>query len=419
MKVTKLFARQVLDSRGNPTIEVEAYFNTLKARAIVPSGASTGKYEALELRDGKKEYLGKSVMKAVDNVNKIIAKKIVGMEFLNQNAVDDALIALDGTKNKSKLGANAILGVSMAVCRLAAKVKQKQLYEYVAEIAGTPVKSYSIPVPFANVINGGKHAGSSLKIQEFMITPVYAKDFKDAARMTAEVYQTLKKLVEEKYGKGATNVGDEGGFAPQLTTPEQALDLLVDAIKKAGYAGKMKIAVDAAASEFYDEKTGNYVMDKSYSKDEMVEYYFRLLKTYPIATLEDPFDQDDFDSWAKLTEKAAKLKVPIIGDDLLVSNPERIKMAIEKKLCSALLLKVNQIGTVSEAITAAKNATSAGWIVMVSHRSGETEDTFIADLAVGLGCGHIKLGAPCRTERVAKYNQLLRLEEDKIKYAKW
>jgi enolase len=341
------------------------------------------------------------------------------MEFLDQKSIDDAMIALDGTPNKSKLGANAILGVSMAVCRLAAKIKQKQLYQYIAEIAGTEPKQYSVPVPFANVINGGKHAGSSLKIQEFMITPVFAKDFAEGTRMTAEVYHTLKKLVEEKYGKGATNVGDEGGFAPQLTTPEQALDLLVDAIKKAGYAGKMKISIDAAASEFYDEKTGNYVMDKPYTKDEMVTYYTRLLKAYPIATLEDPFDQDDFESWAKLTAIATKLKVPIIGDDLLVSNPERIKTGIEKKLCSALLLKVNQIGTVSEAITAAKNATAAGWKVMVSHRSGETEDTFIADLAVGLGCGHIKLGAPCRTERVAKYNQLLRIEEEKIKYAKW
>jgi len=341
MKVTKLFARQVLDSRGNPTIEVEAYFNAVKASAIVPSGASTGKYEALELRDGKKEYLGKSVMKAVNNVNTIIAKKIVGMEFLDQKSIDDALIALDGTKNKTKLGANAILGVSMAVCRLAASIKQKQLYEYIGEIAGTDVKKYSIPVPFANVINGGKHAGSSLKIQEFMITPVYAKNFEEAVRMTAEVYQILKKIVEEKYGRASTNVGDEGGFAPQLTTPEQALDLLVEAIKKAGYAGKVKIAIDSAASEFY--KDGYYIMDKQYTKDEMVEYYMRLLKKYPIATLEDPFDQDDFESWAKVTEKASKLKVPIIGDDLLVSNPERIQIAVEKKLCSALLLKVNQI----------------------------------------------------------------------------
>jgi len=424
MKITKLFARQVLDSRGNPTIEVEAYFNNVKASAIVPSGASTGKYEALELRDGKKEYLGKSVMKAVENVNKIISKKIVGMEFLNQKSIDDTLIQLDGTKNKTKLGANAILGVSMAVCRLAALIKQKQLYEYIGEIAGTNTKgpnakTYSIPVPFSNVINGGKHAGSSLKIQEFMITPVYARTFEEAVRMTAETYQILKKLVEEKYGKSATNVGDEGGFAPQLTTAEQALDLLVEAIKKSGYAGKVKIAMDSAASEFYDEKTGCYVMDKSYTKDEMVDYYMKLLKTYPIVTLEDPFDQDDFESWAKLTEKASKLKVPIIGDDLLVSNPERIQMAIEKKLCSALLLKVNQIGTITEAINAAKMAFSAGWMVMVSHRSGETEDTFIADLAVGLGCGHIKLGAPCRTERVAKYNQLLRIEENNIRYAKW
>jgi enolase len=419
MKITKIFARQVLDSRGNPTIEVEAYFNAVKAIAIVPSGASTGKYEALELRDGKKDYLGKAVTKAVDNVNNIIAKKLVGMEFLDQAAVDNALIVLDGTPNKSKLGANAILGVSMAVCRLAAKIKQKKLYEYIAEISGTELKKYSIPVPFANVINGGKHAGSSLKIQEFMITPVHAKNFKEAARMTAETYHVLKKIVEEKYGKGATNVGDEGGFAPQLTTPEQALDLLVQAIKKAGYSGKVKISIDAAASEFYDEASQCYVMDKPYTKDEMVEYYLRLLKNYPIATLEDPFDQDDFESWAKLTEKASKLKIRIIGDDLTVTNTARIQTAIDKKLCTALLLKINQIGTITEAINAAKAAYSAGWIVMVSHRSGETEDTFIADLAVGLGCGHIKLGAPCRTERVAKYNQLLRIEENNIKYAKW
>ncbi|MGV8141153.1 MAG: phosphopyruvate hydratase [Candidatus Woesearchaeota archaeon] len=436
MKITKLFARQVLDSRGNPTIEVEAYYDNIKASAIVPSGASTGKYEALELRDGKKDYLGKSVNTAVDNVNKIIAGKIIGMEFADQKALDDALISLDGTKNKSKLGANALLGVSMAACRLAAAIKQKKLYEYIAEIVGDDknivpgkipaimsalksTKQYSIPVPFANVINGGKHAGSSLKIQEFMITPVYAQDFKTAVKMTAETYQVLKKIVEEKYGKSAVNVGDEGGFAPQLTTPEQALDLLVEAIKRAGYTGKVKVAIDAAASEFYDEKTGNYVMDRPYSKDEMVAYYVRLLKKYPIATLEDPFDQDDFESWAKLTKEAEKLKVPIIGDDLLVSNPERIKMAIEKKLCNALLLKVNQIGTVTEAINAAKMAFGSKWIVMVSHRSGETEDTFISDLAVGLRCGHIKLGAPCRTERVAKYNQLLRIEEDNVKYARW
>ncbi|MGV8086830.1 MAG: phosphopyruvate hydratase [Candidatus Woesearchaeota archaeon] len=419
MKVTKLFARQVLDSRGNPTIEVEAYFNAIVASAIVPSGASTGKYEALELRDGKKDYQGKSVMKAVDNVNKIIAKKVVGMEFLDQKSIDDALIALDGTKNKSKLGANAILGVSMAVCRLAALLKQKKLYEYIGELSGTDPKKYVIPVPFANVINGGKHAGSSLKIQEFMIAPVGASNFKDAVKMTAEVYHTLKKIVEEKYGKASTNVGDEGGFAPQLTTPEQALDLLVEAIKKAGYNGKVKIAIDAAASEFYDETQGCYVMDKPYTKDEMVDYYFRLIKTYPIVTLEDPFDQDDFDSWAKLTEKVAKLKIPIIGDDLLVSNTERIQIGIQRKLCTALLLKVNQIGTVTEAINAAKTAQNSGWKVMVSHRSGETEDTFISDLAVGLGCGHIKLGAPCRTERVAKYNRLLRIEEDNLKYARW
>jgi len=419
MNITRLFARQVLDSRGNPTIEVEAWFNQTKASAIVPSGASTGKYEALELRDGKKDYLGKSVMKAVDNVNNIISKKVIGMSFLDQKALDDFLIQLDGTSNKSKLGANAILGVSMAVARLAATLKEKPLYQYIGELAGTNPKDYRIPIPFANIINGGKHAGSSLKMQEFMISPVGAKTFKDAVKMCSETYHTLKKLVEQKYGKGATNVGDEGGFAPQLNTPEQALDLITEAIKQAGYKGNVKIAMDSAASEFYDEKEGVYVMDRKYSKQELIDYYVRLLKTYPIISLEDPFDQDDFDSWAKLTEIATKMKIPVIGDDLIVSNPERIRIAIEKKLCNALLLKVNQIGTVTEAINAAKLASSQGWRVMVSHRSGETEDTFIADLAVGLGCGSIKLGAPCRTDRVCKYNQLLRIEEDKIRYASW
>jgi enolase len=305
----------------------------------------------------------------------------------------------------------------MAVCRLAANVKQKPLYEYVGEIVGVEQKNFRTPIPFANIINGGKHAGSSLKMQEFMIAPVGAKSFKDAVRMTAETYHILKGLVQEKYDKGATNVGDEGGFAPQLSTPEQALDLITEAIKKAGYKGKLKIAMDSAASEFYDEKEQVYIMDRKYSKDEMVAYYMKLIKEYDIYSIEDPFDQDDFESFQKLTLAATKYKVPIIGDDLLVSNPIRINTALEKKLCNALLLKVNQIGTVTEAINAAKLAMSNGWKVMVSHRSGETEDTFIADLAVGLGCGHIKLGAPCRTERVAKYNQLLRIEEANIKYA--
>ncbi|HEY9706503.1 MAG TPA: phosphopyruvate hydratase [Allocoleopsis sp.] len=418
MKITKLFARQVFDSRGNPTIEVEIESGEVYARAIVPSGASTGKYEALELRDGLKHYNGKSVFKAVDNVNKIIAKRVINIEFSDQKSVDDLLLKLDGTPNKSKLGANAILGVSMATCRLFAKLSGKKLHEYIAQISGTDLKKLTIPVPFANVINGGKHAGSNLKIQEFMITPVYASSFDDAVMMTTETYHVLKKLIEEKYGKTATNVGDEGGFAPNLDTPEQALDLLTSAIKKAGYSGKLKISIDAAASEFF--KDGKYVMNKEYTSDELVDYYFSLMKKYPIATLEDPFDQDDFSAFSKLTAKASKIGVRIIGDDLLVTNPLRIQTAIEKKLCTGLLLKVNQIGTVSEAINAAQMAKNAGWIIMVSHRSGETEDTFIADLAVGIGCGHIKLGAPCRTDRVAKYNQLLRLSENKnIKYAKW
>jgi enolase len=419
MNITKLYARQVLDSRGNPTIEVEAYFNNIKASAIVPSGASTGKYEALELRDGKSSYGGKSVQKAVDNVNNIISKKVVGLSFLDQKSLDEFLIKLDGTPNKSRLGANAILGVSMAVARLAALIKQKPLYQYIGELSNTAPKDYKMPIPFANIINGGKHAGSSLKMQEFMISPIGARSFKDAVRMCSETYHTLKKIIEEKYGKAATNVGDEGGFAPQLSTPEQALDLITEAIKKAGYKGFVKIAMDCAASEFYDSADNTYVMDRKYSGQEMIDYYVRLLKAYPIISIEDPFDQDDFDSWAKLTAIAEKMKIPIIGDDLLVTNTARINTAIEKRLCNALLLKLNQIGTVTEAIAAAKLAMSKGWKVMVSHRSGETEDTFIADLAVGLGCGHIKLGAPCRTERVAKYNQLIRIEEDKINYARW
>jgi enolase len=418
MKITKLFARQVFDSRGNPTIEVEIMSDSIYARAIVPSGASTGKYEALELRDNSKRYGGKSVFKAVDNVNKLISKELVGKDFSDQKSVDELLLRIDGTPNKSKLGANAILGVSMATCRLFAKVQGKKLHEYIAQISGTDLKKISIPVPFANVLNGGKHAGSNLKIQEFMITPVYASNFDEAVMMTTETYHVLKKLIEEKYGKTATNVGDEGGFAPNLDTPEQALDLLTTAIKKAGYSGKLKISIDAAASEFF--KDGKYVMNKEYTSEELVDYYFSLMKKYPIATLEDPFDQDDFSSFEKLTAKASKIGVRIIGDDLLVTNTERIKIATEKKLCNGLLLKVNQIGTVTEAINASNMAKSAGWIIMVSHRSGETEDTFIADLAIGLGCGHIKLGAPARTDRVAKYNQLLRISEDKkIKYAKW
>ena len=417
MRVTKIFARQVLDSRGNPTIEVEAYFNQYMASAIVPSGASTGKYEALELRDNKKDYGGKSVTKAVYNVNTTIAKKIVGMNFLDQKSIDATLIALDGTPNKTKLGANAILGVSMAVARLAAVVRQQPLYLHIAEMANVNRDKLLMPIPFANIINGGKHAGTSLKIQEFMITPIGAKNFNEAVRITSETYHTLKKLIEEKYGKAATNVGDEGGFAPQLNTPEEALNLIVQAINASKNKGKIKIAMDCAASEFY--KNGYYEMDKTYSPQEMIEYYIKLIKNYPIISIEDPFDQDDFESFMKLTEQASKYSVKIIGDDLLVSNPVRIRVALDKKLCNGLLLKVNQIGTVTEAINAAKIAMSGSWKVMVSHRSGETEDTFIADLAVGLGCGSIKLGAPCRTDRVAKYNQLLRISESKIHYAKW
>jgi enolase len=400
-------ARQVLDSRGNPTVEVDVILEEgYIARAIVPSGASTGKYEALELRDGKKPYLGKSVMNAVYNVNKTISKNLIGKRPENQAEIDNIMLKLDGTPNKSKLGANAILGVSMAVCRAGAFSAGIPLYKHIGNIAGN--KRFSVPVPYANVINGGKHAGSKLEMQEFMIVPIGAKNFADATRYTVEVYQTLKKILIQGYGKSSANVGDEGGFAPALEAPEEALGLLEEAIKEAGYEKEVKIAMDPAASEFFHE--GTYLAN-NLTKEQMVDYYLDLIKKYPIISLEDPFDQDDFESYARLT-KSVKKSFQVVGDDLLVSNVERIKIGLKKKLCNALLLKVNQIGSVTEAINAANLALKNNWHVMVSHRSGETEDPFIADLVVGLNTKQIKIGAPCRSDRTSKYNQLLRIEEE-------
>jgi len=404
-KIRAIKARQVLDSRGNPTVEVEVLTENSLNRAIVPSGASTGKYEALELRDDGKDYLGKSVERAVSNVNKIIAKKLNGMNAEKQSEIDELMIRMDGTKNKSRLGANAILGVSMAVSRAGAFSKDMQLYEYIGELANN--KKFALPVPYSNVINGGVHAGNNLQIQEFMLVPLNSKKFLESTRIVSEAYHLLRKIIEGKYGKLGINVGDEGGFAPPLNTAEEALDLLNEAILISGYKNKLKIAMDCAASEFFDK--GKYM--GSMNGDKLAEYYLKLIKRYGIISIEDPFDQDDFNSYLKFTKKAGS-KIQIIGDDLLVSNVDRVKIAISKKLCNSLLLKVNQIGTITEAIKAANLALKNKWKVMVSHRSGETEDPYIADLAVGLGCRQIKLGAPCRSDRTSKYNQLLRIEEE-------
>lgn len=418
MPITKIHARQIFDSRGNPTVEVDLITEKGTFRAAVPSGASTGVHEALELRDAiKTEYVGKGVLKAVANVNEKIAPALIeaNLDIKDQNAVDDFLLKLDGTENKSKFGANAILGVSLAVAKAAAAEKGIPLYRHIAELAGSK-KPFVLPVPAFNVINGGSHAGNKLAMQEFMILPTGAKSFSEAMKIGSEVYHTLKSVIKAKYGQDATNVGDEGGFAPNIQDNREGLELLKEAIAKAGYTEKVKIGMDVAASEFY--KDGRYDLDfKNKDSDEskwlsgtdLAKLYVDFIKEYPIVSIEDPFDQDDWDAWSHLV---SSVDIQIVGDDLTVTNPERITTAIEKKACNGLLLKVNQIGTVSESIKAAKLSQNDGWGVMVSHRSGETEDTFIADLVVGLRTGQIKTGAPCRSERLAKYNQLLRIEEE-------
>ncbi|MBD3354479.1 phosphopyruvate hydratase [Candidatus Woesearchaeota archaeon] len=416
MAIKKIIAREILDSRGNPTVEVDVWTNKTFARAKVPSGASTGVHEALELRDKGKRFNGKGVSKAVNNVNKRIAKRLIGMDAKKQKEIDDLMIKLDGTENKKKLGANAILGVSMAVCKAGALERGIPLYSYISELA--KVKKITMPVPSFNVINGGKHAGNKLDIQEYMIMPVGARNFKEALRIGAEIYHILKKIIKEKYGLNAVNVGDEGGFAPPLNKIDDPILLLQKAIRDAGYVRKVRIAMDAAASEFY--RNGKYHIEGKKLKGKNLNVVYKgLIEKYPIASIEDPFDQEDFDNFTKLTESAGK-EVQIVGDDLLCTNVKRIQKAINKKCCNALLLKVNQIGNITEAIDAARLAQEKEWGVMVSHRSGETCDDFIADLAVGLNAGQIKSGAPCRSERLAKYNQLLRIEEElgtKSRYA--
>jgi enolase len=419
-------ARSILDSRGNPTVEVDVTTTdsnggTVLSRSAVPSGASTGIYEALELRDGDDSaYLGKGVETAVANVKNIIAPGIIGLNAIDQAAVDQKMIDLDGTPGgfKKKLGANAILGVSMAVSRAGATAAGIPLYKHLNNLAGNP--KMVLPVPSLNVINGGSHAGNKLAMQEFMILPVGATTFREAMKMGAEVYQHLKKVIKKRYGLDATSVGDEGGFAPGIQDNIEGLKLLEDAIEMAGYTGKIKVGMDVAASEFWledkkvydlDFKTDNNDGSFCMSGEKLGELYKDFVAKFPMVSIEDPYDQDDFAAYDALTESMGK-DVQIVGDDLLVSNPDRIKMAIEKKACNALLLKVNQIGSVTEAIAAAKMSREAGWGVMVSHRSGETEDSYIADLVVGLGTGQIKTGAPCRSERLSKYNQLLRIEEE-------
>jgi enolase len=419
MKIENIHARQILDSRGNPTIEVEVHTDNCTGTAAVPSGASTGKYEALELRDNKSDFQGKSVYTAINNVKTIISPLLKGMNVDDQRKIDEAMITADGTENKSKFGANAILGVSMACSRAGAISYNNHLHEYLGSLYGN--NEFSLPVPFCNVINGGAHGGGGLKFQEFMIVPNKAKTFEEAVKLVAETYQELKKVIAENFGKKFTSLGDEGGFSPPIDTPESALDLIEVALKRVGHSGKIALAMDVAASEFWNEETEKYQVSESLfmTGEELVDYYALLVKKHNIISIEDPFHQDDYESYAKLMKKLGG-KVQIVGDDLLVTNVERIKKAIQMNACNALLLKVNQIGSLTEAMEAAKLAQANGWKVMVSHRSGETEDAFIADLAVGINAGQIKLGAPARSDRTAKYNELLRIEdisEKKIKYA--
>ncbi|KAJ9108524.1 hypothetical protein QFC20_003430 [Naganishia adeliensis] len=418
MSITKIHARQIFDSRGNPTVEVDVHTEKGRFRSQVPSGASTGVHEAVELRDNDKSaYVGKGVSKAVSNVNDIIAKELInsGLTVTQQKEIDDLLIKLDGTPNKGKLGANAILGVSMAVSEAGAAEKGVPLYQHLADLAGVKAP-YVLPTPSFNVINGGSHAGNGLAFQEFMILPTGASSFTEAMKMGTEVYHALKGIIKKQYGLADTAIGDEGGFAPSVKGAEDSLELLVEAIKAAGHEGKVTIALDVASSEFY--KDGKYDLDfknpnsdpsKWLTGEQLGQHYHDLIAKYPIVSIEDPFDQDDWEAWTKFTTGG---KIQVVGDDLTVTNPLRIKTAIEKTACNGLLLKINQIGTISESIQAVQLAQSGDWGVMTSHRSGETESVYIAHLAVALKTGLIKTGAPCRSERVAKYNELLRIEEE-------
>lgn len=404
--IKSITAREILDSRGNPTVEVEVRLDDKSmARAAVPSGASTGAFEAAELRDGGKRYLGKGVEHAVKNIVEKIAPVVIGLDALDQKVIDEKMINLDGSKNKSNLGANAILGVSLAVARAAAISTGQSLFKYIGKAEGK-----TLPVPMMNILNGGAHADTNVDIQEFMVAPIGAPTFKESLRWGAEIYHSLKSVLK---GKGlATSIGDEGGFAPDLASNRAALDLILQAIESAGFKAGVDIglAMDVAATEFFEN--GKYKFEgKELTAEQMINYYRELVTSYPLLSIEDPLDEDDWDGWRNLTAQLGD-KIQIVGDDLFVTNPERLQRGIESKSANALLVKVNQIGTLSETIAAVTLAHKNNFKSMMSHRSGETEDTTIADLAVALNCGQIKTGAPARSERVAKYNQLLRIEEE-------
>jgi len=409
-EITKIKAREILDSRGNPTVEVDIVTENGIFRAMTPSGASAGQHEALELRDNdKSRYFGKGTLKAVENVNKIIAPKIVGLDCRHQETIDKIMIRLDGTENKDKFGANAILPVSMAITKAGAAAKNIPLYLYIGELFG--VMPHKLPVPMCNVINGGKHAGQENSIQEHMLMPTGAKSFTEGIRMISESYHHLAKLLKQKFGAGGTLIGDEGGFAPvQITDVNERLDLMLKAVDNAGYSGMMKIAMDPASSEFFYDGTYK-IGKKSYSGGEMVDFYADLCKKYPIISIEDGLAEDDWDSWVEMVKKLGT-KIQIVGDDLFVTNTKRIQKGIELNAANSVLIKLNQIGSVTETLNAIKIAHDEGWTAVVSHRSGETEDNFIADLVVGTSAGQIKTGAPARSDRNAKYNQLMRIEEE-------
>ena len=414
MLIRDIFAREILDSRGNPTIEAEVLAGeNIVGRAAVPSGASTGKYEAVELRDQEERYGGKGVERAVENVNSCLAKAVIGMNVFDQKEIDRALCKADGTENKSNLGANAILGVSMAAARAAAKGLNIPLYRYLGG-----VQAKKMPVPMMNILNGGVHADNPLDIQEFMIVPVRETSFRERLRICAEIYHMLRAVLK---GKGLqTGVGDEGGFAPELADTKEALRTIRDAAERAGYrmGRDIMIALDVAASELYIEEKGGYIFAGEGKKgepvvrttEEMISYYEELVEEFPIFSIEDPLDEEDWDGWKKLTKKIGN-RVQLVGDDLFVTNAQILRKGIELGAANAILIKVNQIGTLSETFETIKTAQEAGYNVIVSHRSGETEDTIIADIAVAFNTGQIKTGAPCRSERVAKYNRLLRIEE--------
>lgn len=400
--IKTVHAREILDSRGNPTIEVEVTTEDgFFGRAAIPSGASTGIYEAVELRDGGSRYHGKGVQHAVKIVHDMIYPKVKGIDVRDQARIDEIMIELDGTSDKGRMGGNAILGVSIACAKAASKAEYIRLYEYIDPEASL------LPVPFFNVINGGKHAGNQLDFQEFMIAPTGAETFHEALQMGSEIYHTLKQRLLKDYGKNAINVGDEGGFSPPINSPEEALDAISRSAEELGYDKKTVLAIDVAASSFYHDGSYNY-QGKRISTGELIDVYKELVEKYPIASIEDPLEEEDYAGFVEITKT---LPIQILGDDLFVTNPERLRKGIEMGACNALLWKVNQIGTLTEALNAAKIAMNNGYTVMASHRSGETEDPFVADLSVGIGCGQIKSGATCRGERTAKYNQLLRIEE--------